>query len=1121
MTERTGYVELHARSAFSFLRGGSLPEQLATEAAAVGLSALALCDRDGVYGAPRLYHAGREHGLRALVGCELTLADGSALPLLVADRTGYRNLCRLLTTARLTERPADLAFPDARERKRPCYATWDELAAHAEGLIALSGDTEGPVLRAWARGGPEAAAEALLPLLRIFGPERLFLEVQRHHVRGETRTEVLLDSLARRFGLTSLATGGVAYARPEDREIADVFTCLRHHTTLDTAGRLLAPNSARHLRGPAAMQHLFSDRPELLHATVAVATQLTFTLRDLGYQFPTFPTPPGESADSWLRQQTLAAAPARFPTLTPRHHAQLDRELTVISQLGFAGYFLCVWDICRWARERGILVQGRGSAANSAVCFALGITAVDPIARGLLFERFLSEGRVGADGHPSWPDIDLDLPSGDLRESVLQEVYRRHGPRGAAMTANVITYRGRSSARELGKALGLPEDLLDRFSRLFASGDYPHTVALERQLALAGLPTSHPRFSALTRLYPRLRGLPRHLGQHSGGMVLGAGSLDTIVPLEPASMPGRVVVQWDKDDCEELGIVKVDFLGLGMMAVLQECLHRCARRGGPADLAAIPTDDPATFDAMCRADTLGTFQIESRAQMATLPRLRPRAFYDVAMQVAVVRPGPIVGQLVHPLLRRRAGEEPETCIDESLNEVLRPILGRTHGVVLFQEQMLAVAMTLAGFSGTEAEELRRSLGFKRSGERLQRVLTHLRRSLVERGITEAVAEKIVATASSFALYGFPESHALSFALLAYASTWLKVHRPAEFCASLLNHQPMGFYAPATIVQDARRHGVRVLPVCVQASAETCEVENDSPHGAARAVRLGLGSVRGLRRSTITALLAARAARPFRSLADFLARTPANPTERRLLAGIGALNALASHRRSALWQVESAWTVAEPLLLQHDETDSDVEPDSPAESASGLEVASAVEPSPLGDGVDPSDRAGSAGGARRDATSEASRPWSATTDCPLPPMSVAERQRADLASLGLTNGPHPLARLRPQLTDAWCAADLTLGADGTRLTVAGCVICRQRPGTAKGTVFVSLEDETGIANAIVRPALFERFRRLISEEPALRITGRLQHRAGVIHVLAEEFAPLPLGDLLAPTSHDFH
>jgi error-prone DNA polymerase len=1102
MTDPADYAELHARSAFSFLRGGSLPEHLAAEAAALGLPALALCDRDGVYGAPRLYHASRDHGIRALVGCELTLADGSALPLLVADRTGYRNLCRLLTTARLTERPTDLPFPDARQRKRPCYASWDELAAHADGLIALTGDTDGPVLRAWSTGGPEAAAEALLPLIRIFGPKHLFVEVQRHRVRGESQTEAMLDTLARRFGLAQLATGGVAYARPEDREIADVFTCLRHHTTLDGAGRLLAPNSARHLRGPVAMQRLFADRPALLAQAGAVAAELTFTLRDLGYQFPTFPTPLGESADSWLRHQTFSAAPARFSTLTARHRAQLDRELTIIAKLGFAGYFLCVWDICRWARERGILVQGRGSAANSAVCFALGITAVDPIARGLLFERFLSEGRVGADGHPSWPDIDLDLPSGELREAVLQEVYRRQGPRGAAMTANVITYRGRNTARELGKVLGLPEDLLDRFSRLFASGDFPHTVALERQLALAGLPASHPRFAALTRLYSRLRGLPRHLGQHSGGMVLGAGSLDTIVPLEPATMPGRVVVQWDKDDCEELGIVKVDFLGLGMMAVLQECLHRCGKHGGPTELSAIPQDDPATYEAMCRADTLGTFQIESRAQMATLPRLRPRAFYDVAMQVAVVRPGPVVGQLVHPLLRRRAGEEPETCIDESLNEVLRPILGRTHGVVLFQEQMLAVAMTLAGFSGSEAEELRRSLGFKRSGERLQRVLAHLRSSLIARGMVADVADKVVATASSFALYGFPESHALSFALLAYASTWLKVHRPAEFCASLLNHQPMGFYSPATIVQDARRHGVRVLPVCVQASAESCEVEDDGAgekkgsEGAARAVRLGLGSVRGLRRSTISALLAARATKPFCSLADFLARTPANPAERRLLAGVGALNALVPHRRAALWQVESAWTLAEPLLLYED-------------------------PAVVMDDADQHRRAELSTDTLFTLTPETSRFTVTTTDCPLPPMSVTERQSNDLAILGLTNGPHLLARLRPQLTDAWCAADLALGADGTRLTIAGCVICRQRPGTAKGTVFVSLEDETGIANAIVRPALFERFRQVISEEPALRITGRLQHRAGVIHVLAEEFAPLPLGELLAPASHDFH
>jgi len=1060
MTESSGYVELHARSAFSFLQGSSMPEHLAAEAGALGLSALALCDRDGVYGAPRLYHAGRDHGVRALVGCELTLADGSVLPLLVADRTGYRNLCRLITTTKLTDRPEDLPFADARERKRPCYASWEELSARSEGLIALTGDAEGPLLRAWRTGGPAAAEQALVPLLRLFGPDRLYVELQRHRVRGENRAEAMLIALATRFALPVVATGGVAYAKPEAREIADVFTCLRHHTTLDAAGRLLSPNSGRHLRSPAAMRALFANRPDAIDNSLRLAERLTFTLRDLGYTFPSFPVPPGETMESWLRRQTLAGAHTRFPDLGERHHTQLERELTLITKLGFCGYFLIVWDICRWARERGILVQGRGSAANSAVCYALGITAVDPIAQKLLFERFLSEGRVGADGHPSWPDIDLDLPSGELRESIIQEIYRRYAPRGAAMTANVITYRGRSTARELGKVLSLPEDVLDRFCHLFAQGDYPHTVELEEQLAMSGLARTHPRLPALTRLYARMKGLPRHLGQHSGGMVICAGDLDGVVPLEPAAMPGRVVVQWDKDDCEDLGIVKVDFLGLGMMAVLQDTFKLCAERGGPADLHLIPQDDPATFEAMCRADTVGVFQIESRAQMATLPRLRPQCFYDVAMQVAIVRPGPIVGKLVHPLIRRRAREEPDVYIDESLNDILKPILERTHGVVLFQEQMLSVAMTLAGFSGSEAEELRRAMGFHRTSERLERVLLKLRVALHAHGHPPAVAEKVVETACSFALYGFPESHALSFALLAYASTWLKVHRPAEFCAGLLNHQPMGFYSPATLVQDARRHGVRVRPVCVVASDWPCTVETNDT------LRIGLNYVKGLRQSTVEAMLRTRRQQPFTSLNDFLARTLFTATERRALASVGALNAFTDHRRAALWQVETAWSVEESLFLMY---------------ADGSVAA----PSPL------------------------------------PPMSLSERQQADFTGLSLTNGSHPMARIRAQLPDVWRAADLPLGRDGECVTVAGSVICRQRPGTAKGFVFVSLEDETGIANAVVRPQWFERYRRVINEESALKIVGRLQNRVGVIHVQAETIAPLSFTDLPAQASHDFH
>ena len=1060
MTDPVGYVELHARSAFSFLRGASLPEELAAEAAHLGLTALALCDRDGVYGAPRLYRAGREHGVRALVGCELTLADGSILPVLVADRTGYRNLCRLITTAKLTDRPEGLPFPDARERKRPSYLSWAELANHSSGLIALTGDLEGPLLRAWLSGGEAAADAALGPLQRLFGPDRLYIELQRHRVRGEDRAERVLTALAARHRLPLLATGGVDYAKPESREIADVFTCLRHHTTLDAAGRLLAPNSGRHLRNPAEMRALFADLPDAIDATLELAGRLSFTLRDLGYSFPSFPVPSGETMESWLRRQTQEGARERFHKLTDQHHHQLERELRLISQLGFCGYFLIVWDICRWARERGILVQGRGSAANSAVCYSLGITSVDPIRQKLLFERFLSEGRVGIDGHPSWPDIDLDLPSGELRESVIQEVYRRYAPRGAAMTANVITYRGRSTARELGKVLGLPDDVLDRFSSLFAHGDFPQTVTMEDQIAMSGLARSHPRLPALTRVYHRMKGLPRHLGQHSGGMVICAGDLDGVVPLEPATMPGRVVVQWDKDDCEDLGIVKVDFLGLGMMAALQDALELSGARGGPAALHQIPQDDRATFEAMCRADTVGVFQIESRAQMATLPRFKPDNFYDVAMQVAIVRPGPIVGKLVHPLIRRRSGLETDVYIDETLTDLLKPVLERTRGVVLFQEQMLAVAMILAGFSGSEAEELRRGMGFHRSNDRLERVLIKLRLALQARGHAPVVADKVIDTACSFALYGFPESHALSFALLAYASTWLKVHQPAVFCACLLNHQPMGFYSPATLVQDARRHGVRVKPVCVVASNWPCTVEDLTT------LRIGLNYVKGVRRSAVDTLLALRRDAPFQSLDDFLARAPFNATERRALAAVGALNALSDHRRAALWQVEAAWSVEESLFLAFD-----------------------------GDAV-------------RD-------------ESPLPRMSLAERQQADFSGLSLTNGAHPMARVRNALPDVWRAADLALGRDGERVIVAGSVICRQRPGTAKGFVFVSLEDETGIANVVVRPRWFEQYRLVINQEPALRITGKLQHREGVVHVQAETIAALVVDLLPVQASHDFH
>jgi error-prone DNA polymerase len=1069
------YIELHAASAFSFLRGASLPEHLAERAAELDLPGLALLDRDGLFGAPRLYSAAREKGLRPLVGAEITMEDGSVVPLLVENRTGYQNLCRLISTAKLEPRtsppphsltPSLPSSPDSdpRARKRPCFATWAELAAHAEGLIALTGDEEGPLLRGWQKRGEAGTAEALEKLARAFGPGRLYVELQRRRARGEEPALRMLAELAAARNLPPLATGGVRHATVHERGVADFFTCLRHHTTFDAAGRLLLVNAERHLRSARDMRELFFDHPEAVANTVRLAGRLEFTLQNLGYRFPDFPVAAGETMEGVLRERVFAGARERFPAMTARVLRQLETELALITKLGFAGYFLIVWDVCRRCHENRVLIQGRGSAANSAVCFALGITGVDPIANNLLFERFLSEGRVGADGHPSWPDIDLDLPSGPLRESVIQGIYERYGRRGAAMVANVITFRGRGAAREVGKVLGVPDDVAERFSALYANGDFPETMALKHQLQVAGLPAAHPRMNAMLSLCEQLRKMPRHLGQHSGGMVLCPGKLDGIVPIENAAMADRSVVQWDKDDCEDLGLVKIDFLGLGMMAVLQDCRRLCQENGRPFEFHAVPHDDAAVFKMMCDADTVGVFQIESRAQMATLPRLQPKCFYDVAIAVAIVRPGPITGGVTSPLIERRANpERPYFCVAPEVDEKVRPILGRTFGVILFQEQMLSLAMLLAGFSGTEAEELRRALSFQRDDARLKRATAKLRAALERQGNSPEVVEIISEASATFALYGFPESHAISFAKLAYVSTWLKVHRPAEFLASLLNNQPMGFYSAATLVQDGRRHGIKIRPVCVLRSDWDCTVEGPDM------IRIGLRYVKGLREAAARELVRLRAEAPFASLGDFLRRVALSAAERRALAAVGALNAFAAHRRAALWQVEAAWS-AEETLFQH---------------AGGLL-----------DGADAAE--------------------------PLAPMAPHERVSADFIGLGLTVGAHPMALVREKLPDIWRAADLVLARDGEQVVLGGSVICRQRPGTAKGTVFISLEDETGVANAIVHSALFERHRLVISQEPSLRITGRLQNRGGVIHVKAETIEALRVGDAVpAQSSHDFH
>jgi error-prone DNA polymerase len=1035
------FVELHAQSAFTFLEGAEQPETLVAEAARLGMPALALVDRDGVYGAARCHRAAEQAGLRALVGSELTLADGARLPVLVEDRDGYRNLCRLVTRLKL-------GAP-----KGAGCVTLDDLAPYADGLVCLTGGRRGPLAAAVARGDHQAARGILDRLAGIFGRDNCFVEVQRHLDRAQERDLGRLVQLAADARLPVVATNQPLYARPGGRAVADVFTCIREKTDLDHAGRRLTGNGERDLKGGLEMAQRFRDMPDALAVTGELALRLSFTLKNLDYRFPDFPLPPDTSALEHLRDLARAGARRRYGNgpLAARARRQITHELEIIGRLDLAGYFLIVWDIVEFCRANDILVQGRGSAANSAVCYALGLTAVDPVGMDLLFERFLSEARG------EWPDIDLDLPSGERREAAIQYVYQRYGRHGAGMTANVITYRGRSAAREVGKALGLPGEMQDRLARLVSNWGYQDPAeVLTRHLAEAGCDPTQPRIRKFAALWTRLQDLPRHLGQHSGGMVVTGGRLDDVVPLEPATMPGRVVIQWDKDDCAALGIVKVDLLGLRMMSVLQDSISLVRETGGEVDLAHLP-DDREVYAALQQADTIGVFQVESRAQMATLPRIHPERFYDLVVQVAIIRPGPIVGDMVHPYIRRRRGREPVVYPHPSLE----PILARTLGVPLFQEQLLRMAMVAAGFSGSEAEELRRAFGFKRSERRMAEIETKLRAGMARQGIEGRAADEIVHAITAFALYGFPESHASSFALLAYASAWLKVRHPAPFYAALLNNQPMGFYHPATIVKDAQRHGLVILPVDVTRSGWDCTVEGVD---GGWVVRLGLRYVKGLRETAARALVSERQARPFVSVADVAARAGLASDETQTLAAIGALAALGGTRRADLW----AAAVPSPGPL--------------------FAMGALAEP-PL-----PS---------------------------PLLEMGADERLAADLAGSGVTLGPHPMALRRQMLARAGVvrAGDLRHHEDGDRVRVAGNVIVRQRPGTAKGFVFLSLEDETGIANVIVTPGLFARHRLLLVTSPALLVEGNLQSQDGVLSVRAQRVAPVPVRGHAIP-SHDF-
>jgi error-prone DNA polymerase len=1032
------FTELHARSSFSFLEASSSPERLAEEAARLGYHSMALVDRDGVYGAPRFFKACRKIGIKPLVGAEITTPEGP-VPLLVRNRSGYKNLCRLLTRIHM------------RAEKGKAEAKLEDLEDFSGGLVCLTGGSGGPLFRR-SLESPAAAAFYLRRLKGIFGNNNVYVELQRHFSREQEKVTQAMVQAASRCGLPLLACNGPGYAGMEGRDLYDVLACIKHGTSLDKAGRLLSRNSERYLKDSGEMARLFSDLPEAVRNSRELTESLEFTLQNLGYRFPDYPVPEGENMNSYLRKLTFQGAAGRYRPLHERARAQLEHELKIIEKLELPGYFLIVWDIVQYCRRNKILVQGRGSAANSAVCYSLGITAVDPVGMDLLFERFLSEERG------EWPDIDLDLPSGERREQVIQYVYRKYGRRGAAMTATVISCRGKSAAREVGKALGFSPELQGRLSKMLGSwsSDPPlEDEAITEQVRSCSSEAEIGRMKTFLRLWQEIQDLPRHLGQHTGGMIICSGQLDEIVPLENARMPNRSVVQWDKDDCEDLGFIKVDLLGLGMMSAIHDTQELIRASGGDMDLAHIPPDDPKTYKMLQTADTVGVFQVESRAQMATLPRLKPQRFYDLVVEVGIIRPGPISGDMLHPYLQRRAGLEPVTYPHPSLE----PILKRTLGVPIFQEQLLRIAMVAAGFSGGESEQLRRAMGFKRPGAAMQKMDERLRKGLEEKGIKGENAETVVRYITSFALYGFPESHAASFALLAYASAYYKAHYPTQFYTALLNNQPMGFYHPSTLVRDGMRRGLLFLPVDVNVSEWLCTIEEDGQ------VRLGISYVRGFAKDKGNRISAERQRRPFRSLEELRERAGLGRSELTALSRVGALESLGMERREALWQAEKVSRQSGPLL-------------------SSLEDGGEL--------------------------------------CPLAEMDISERMLADYSGTGLTTGPHPMELARDTLSTRGVVPAERLGEikDGSKVSVAGSVIVRQRPMTAKGFLFLSLEDETGISNIIIRPKKFEQYRQVILENSFLLVSGGLQNSRGVISVLAEKAENLDLSDP-GISSYDFH
>ncbi|HWH15604.1 MAG TPA: error-prone DNA polymerase [Miltoncostaeaceae bacterium] len=1076
----TGYVELHAHSAFSFLDGASAPEEIAERAAALGHTALALTDHDGLCGSLAFAHAARDAGVRPITGAELTLDDGAHVTLLARDRTGYGNLCRLITRAHARTR-------DARDRRPgdPSLPA-EALADHAEGLVCLTGcAAHGPVARLLAAGRRAEARVRLRALVAAFGRHDTYVEIQRPRVRGDRALARALADLAADEGLRTVATGDVHAHHPRRALLQDAFVAARHRLTLDGSEEVRRGNRAAVLRTPAEMALPFADHPEAVAETVRLAETLEFDLtRDLGYRFPDFTAGhAGETAQQALTRICVHQLGARYPNAARRARARvrLDEELALIAHHGLAGFFLLHRDVLELARDVALEVRpagsarrwlppgrGRGSSVGSIVCYLTGLSHIDPIANNLFLGRFLNRDMA------SVPDIDLDFPR-DVRERLIEEIIRRYGSEHAALVAAFPTFRMRMAIRELGAALALPEADVERLARLSDGWAGADGVEGEiRRLPDGASLLRSPRWRALAFLSTEAAGLPRHLSQHSGGMVVSAQPLVEMVPVVPAAFPGRQICQWDKDSCADAGFVKIDLLGLGMLSAVEECIDLIARtRGRPVDLSRIPFTDRGVYDEIQAADTVGTFQIESRAQMQSLLQTRPEDLDDLTVQVALIRPGPVSGGAVHPYVAnrraRRADPDFEPPYDHPL---LAPVLRETLGVVVFQEQVLEVSMALAGFSAGQAEALRRAMSRKRSREAMLRLWGEFRDGARARGVDDETIRTVFTKLIGFSNFGFPKAHSSAFAVLAYQSAWLRRYHPAEFLAALLNAQPMGFYPPASLVRDAQRRGVRVAPPCVAASDAACTVEPDpaarpaadGPHagGPPVRVRIGLGYVRDVRDDAAARLVAEREAEgPFRDLADLAARTDLRREQLAQLVRSGACDVFGRPRREMQWQLA---TMSRPQRMVR---------------SAAVQLALPIPPSQAP---------------------------------PLAEPDRFERVVTDYETTGLSVGWHLMALVRGHLPPQTAtAAELREVPHGTRVVVGGMVTARQRPATAHGVVFLLLEDETGMTNVIVRPELYERHRAVLRAEPLVLVWGRLERRDRNVNVLAERverIAPPP-------------